>query len=99
MGGVHIIMSYIKILGVIIDDKLSFNQHVSAVCGKAIRVYHQLARAAKVSWGLRPEVIRTIYTATIEPIMLYAASVWSPAANRLEIQKQLNVVNEASRES
>ncbi|XP_026321464.1 uncharacterized protein LOC113231118, partial [Hyposmocoma kahamanoa] len=93
MGGVNIGMSKeIKLLGVILDEKLAFNQHVAGVCKKAISIYYQLQRAAKVSWGLHPEVIRTIYTATVEPIILYAASVWAPAVKRLGIQKQLNAV-------
>ncbi|XP_063893008.1 uncharacterized protein LOC135117540 [Helicoverpa armigera] len=55
-------------------------------------MYKQLARAAGASWGLQPEIIRTIYTAAVEPTILYAASAWAPAANKLGVQKQLNVV-------
>lgn len=50
MGGVDIGMSTdIKILGLIIDHKLTFNQHVAEVCKKALNIYKQLSRAAKVS--------------------------------------------------
>lgn len=93
MGGVDIIMSKeIKILDVTIDDKLTFNTHVNNVCRKAIGIYKQLARAAKSSWGLHPEVIRLMYVATIEPVILYAASAWAQAANKLGVIKQLSVV-------
>ncbi|KAJ2939998.1 hypothetical protein O0L34_g14030 [Tuta absoluta] len=93
MGGIDIGMSReIKMLGVIFDDKLTFNMHVAYTCKKAINIFKQLSRAAKASWGLHPEVIRTIYTATIEPIILYAASVWGPAAEKLGVQKQLGTV-------
>lgn len=93
MGGIEIGMSReIKILGVTIDDQLTFNSHVRNACAKAINVYKQLSRAAKISWGLHPEIIRTIYVAVIEPIILYAASVWAPAVEKLGIQKQLGVV-------
>ena len=93
MGGVDVCASSeIKLLGVIIDQKLTFNSHVKAVCNKAIGIYKQLSRAAKISWGLHPEVVRSIYTAAVEPVILYAASVWAPAVNKLGIQKQLNVV-------
>lgn len=61
MGGVDIGMSKeIKLLGIILDNKLTFNAHVTSACKKAVGVYHQLQRAAKVSWGLHPEVIRSI---------------------------------------
>ncbi|XP_062531476.1 uncharacterized protein LOC134201168, partial [Bombyx mori] len=93
MGGTVIPMSEdIKILGVTVDNKLTFNAHVSNVCRRAIEVYKQLARAARASWGLHPEVIKLIYTATIEPIVLYAASVWVSAVAKLGVIKQLAAV-------
>ncbi|XP_045452174.1 uncharacterized protein LOC123661232 [Melitaea cinxia] len=93
MGGVDVVLSSeIKLLGVVIDHKLTFNAHVANVCKRAVAFYHQLARAARASWGLHPEVIRTIYRAVVEPVILYAAAVWSPAVSKLGIRKQLNVV-------
>ncbi|KAJ2940789.1 hypothetical protein O0L34_g14906 [Tuta absoluta] len=86
------IVDEIKILGLILDKKLTFNSHVTYVCKKAINIYRQLARAARISWGLNSETIRTIYIAVIEPIVLYAASVWAGAAEKITIQKQLNTV-------
>lgn len=93
MGGISIGMSQeMKLLGLTIDRKLTFNTHVAAACKKAIAIYKQLARTARVSWGLHPEIVRLIYTAAVEPIILYAANVWAPAANKLGVRKQLNVV-------
>ncbi|KAJ0180437.1 hypothetical protein K1T71_003841 [Dendrolimus kikuchii] len=93
MGGVSIEMaSEIKILGLTIDNKLTFNSHIRATCAKALRFYGQLSRAAKVTWGLNPEVIRIKYTAALEPVVLYAASVWAPAAAKLGVRKQLNTI-------
>ncbi|XP_026327877.1 uncharacterized protein LOC113236103 [Hyposmocoma kahamanoa] len=93
MGGISIGMSKeIKILGATVDHRLTYNTHVANVCRKAINIHKQLARAAKVSWGLHPEIIRTIYTATVEPIILYAASVWVTAADKIGIRKQLGAV-------
>ncbi|XP_049868206.1 uncharacterized protein LOC126371572 [Pectinophora gossypiella] len=93
MGGIDIAMSkQIKLLGLTIDNKLTFNTHVANVCSKAVGIYKQLSRAARVSWGLHPEVIRSIYTAVIEPIVLYAASAWAPASNKLGVRSKLNSV-------
>ncbi|XP_063394129.1 uncharacterized protein LOC134679182 [Cydia fagiglandana] len=93
MGGINIgMVKEIKMLGVVIDNKLTFNEHVSNVCKKAVGIHKQLSRAAKASWGLHPEVIKTIYVATVEPIVLYAASVWAPAATKISVQKQLAAV-------
>ncbi|XP_073961989.1 uncharacterized protein [Choristoneura fumiferana] len=93
MGGVNIAPSRdIKILGLTVDDKLTFSSHASNVCRKATNLYKQLSRAAKIHWGLEPEVIRTIYTAVVEPVVMYAAGAWAPATNKLGIQKLLNAV-------
>ena len=93
MNGVEVqTVDEMKFLGLIIDKKLTFNSHVSAVCRKATNIYKQLACTAKVTWGLSPEIVRTIYVAVIEPIVLYAASVWGPAAKKIMVQKQLNTI-------
>ncbi|KAL0852476.1 hypothetical protein ABMA28_000643 [Loxostege sticticalis] len=93
MGGGDIDMSKeIKVLGLTVDDKLTFNTHVAVVCCKALNIYKQLARAAKVEWGLSPEIIKTIYIAVIEPVIMYASSAWAPAAEKLGVRKHLNEV-------
>ncbi|CAK1595213.1 unnamed protein product [Parnassius mnemosyne] len=93
MGGESIVMSKeIKILGLTVDNKLTFNTHVKNVCCKAQNIYRQLCRAAKVHWGLNSEIIRTIYIAVVEPIIMYAASAWSPATNKQIIKKQFDAV-------
>ncbi|XP_037294368.1 uncharacterized protein LOC119189287 [Manduca sexta] len=93
MGGVDIGLSNeIKLLGLLIDRKLTFNGHVTQACAKAIGLYKVLARSAKVQWGLGPEVIRTIYTAAVEPVILYAASAWAPSSRKLGVRKQLGAI-------
>uniref|UniRef100_A0A8R2R7F5 RNase H type-1 domain-containing protein n=1 Tax=Bombyx mori TaxID=7091 RepID=A0A8R2R7F5_BOMMO len=52
MGGTTIQMSdEIKILGLIIDKKLTFNNHVKTATNKAIQIYKQVARAARKGWS------------------------------------------------
>ncbi|CAK1590886.1 unnamed protein product [Parnassius mnemosyne] len=93
MDGIGIGMSEeIKVLGVTVDRKITFNTHVRNVCRKATALYGQLSRAAKISLGFQPVIIRTMYTAVVEPVVLYAASVWAPAASKLGMKKQLNAV-------
>ncbi|KAG6438775.1 hypothetical protein O3G_MSEX000212 [Manduca sexta] len=93
MGGVNIgLEKEIKILGVTIDSGLTFNAHVAEVCKKAVAFYNQLSRAARSQWGLGPEIIQLLYTAVVEPIVLYGASVWAPASRKLGVRKQLAVV-------
>ncbi|XP_037301216.1 uncharacterized protein LOC119191414 [Manduca sexta] len=71
---------------------LTFNTHVSEVCRKAVAFYNKLSRAARLQWGLGPDVIKLLYTAVVEPVVLYGASVWAPASRKLGVRKQLAVV-------
>ncbi|KAL0861194.1 hypothetical protein ABMA27_009674 [Loxostege sticticalis] len=90
MGGVRIELAReMKLLGLTIDDGLTFNTHVRNVCRKSLGLYRQLSRAAKVQWGLSPEVIRTIYVAVVEPVIMYAASAWAPAAKKLGFAQKM----------
>lgn len=84
------LVTEIKLLGLIIDRNLTFKTHVTANCKKAADIYKQLACAAKVTWGLNSEIIRTIYVAVIEPIVMYAASAWYQATEFQMIRDQLD---------
>lgn len=86
------IVDEIRLLGLTIDKKLTFNSHVTNVCRKAMNIYKQLARTAKLEWGLSSEIVRTIYVAVIEPIVMYASSAWSPASEKIMVQNQLNAL-------
>lgn len=93
MGGVDIdLTNELKVLGLIIDNKLTFNRHVAEISKKAIGFYRRLSRVAKVHWGLNPEILRTLYNAVVEPIMLYAASAWAPATRKKCVRRRLNSV-------
>lgn len=65
------------------------------MCRKAKIFYKRLTKAAKINWGLHPEIIRTMNTAVVDPTILYAASVWHKAAKKLKAQKVLNQVQRA----
>ncbi|CAH2210898.1 jg7108 [Pararge aegeria aegeria] len=64
----------------------------SNTCIKVQNIYKQLLRAARVSRGLHPQVVKTIYTAVVEPIVLYAVVGWAPAAKNLGVRKRLNAI-------
>ncbi|GBP97547.1 Putative 115 kDa protein in type-1 retrotransposable element R1DM [Eumeta japonica] len=61
MNGEQInLVGEIHLLGLTIDRKLTIIPHVAKACKKATNIYKGLARAAKATWGLSPEVVRTI---------------------------------------
>ncbi|XP_061385417.1 uncharacterized protein LOC133320795 [Danaus plexippus] len=93
LGGVDISMvNELKILGVIVDSKLTFNSHVAYACRKATDLYRKLSTMARVEWGLCSEIIRTIYFAVVEPTILYGASSWAKAAEKISVQRSFATV-------
>ena len=42
-----------KYLGVIIDRRFNFNEHIEYITGKCIKLIHALSKSAKINWGLR----------------------------------------------
>ena len=72
-------VSEFKYLGVIIDDRLSFEQQVNTVCKKASSLLHMLMRNLK--HALR--TTKTIaFNSICRPILEYACTTWSPRLNR-----------------
>ena len=63
----------VKVLGVTIDDKLSFSQHISACCKKAARQLNALARISK---HLNINSRRAIYNSFIMSNFNYCPLVW-----------------------
>ena len=72
-------VSTIKYLGIIIDDKFKFSQHISYAADKCAKLIHSLSRSAKISWGLKHEALKTIYKGAILPLLLYGAPIWTEA--------------------
>ena len=67
----------IKYLGIIIDSKLNFRDHLIYTSTKCPKIIHALNKSAKLSWGLKHEALNTIYKGAILPLMLYGAPVWT----------------------
>ncbi|GBP54616.1 hypothetical protein EVAR_35878_1 [Eumeta japonica] len=62
MNGEQIsLVGEIRLLGLIIDRKLTFILHVAKACKNATNIYKSLARAAKMTWGLGPKVGSSAY--------------------------------------
>ena len=66
----------LKYLGITIDRRFNFNQHIENITGKCIKTVYSLSKSAKINWGLKHEVLRIIYNGAILPIIAYGAPVW-----------------------
>ena len=65
--------STVKLLGVTIDNKLNFDDHVSKICKKASTKLHALARVAKY---MSSDKLRVIMKAFIESQFVYFPLIW-----------------------
>ena len=68
-----------KFLGVTLDSKLNFNEHILNITKKATASLMQCKRAVGPTWGLTPKTCKWLYTTIIRPIMTYCASIWTRA--------------------
>jgi len=86
-----------KYLGVIIDDKFKFSQHISYVADKCAKLIFSLSKSGKIHWGLKHEALTTIYNGAILPLLLYGEPVWIEALkyefNRRKYNRVQRLVN------
>jgi hypothetical protein len=88
----------IKYLGIIFDSKLTFREHINYVEEKCTKLIFSLSKSAKITWGLKHEALKTIYTGGILPLLLYGAPVWKNVMNKpcykaklIRIQRLINI--------
>ena len=63
-------------LGVIIDDKLNWKDHMSFVCRKVARGLCVIIKARKV---LRNESLKSLHYSSIYPYLIYCNQIWGSA--------------------
>lgn len=82
VGGMTIELSgSVKFLGVTLDSKLSFKDHITNITKKATANLMQCKRAVGPTWGLTPKASRWIYLTVVRPILAYSSVVWVNALN------------------
>jgi len=81
-----------KFLGVTLDSKLNFNEHISKITKRATMILMQCKQAVGPNWGMTPKTCKWIYTAVVRPILSYACVVWVNALNTQVNTKQLEKV-------
>ncbi|GBN30731.1 hypothetical protein AVEN_233291-1 [Araneus ventricosus] len=69
--------SVIKYLGVLIDDKLNFAAHLSAIKNKSLILHQGLKNVAGTSCGLSKNIRRQLYLTVVEKVILYASAAWA----------------------
>jgi len=68
----------VKYLGVILDSRLTWREHVDVKMRKTQNLLWACRRAYGVMWGLRPRMVHWIYISIIRPFVTFASLVWWP---------------------
>jgi len=91
-------VSTMKYLGIVIDNKFKFSEHISYAAERSSKFIHSLSKSAKLTWGLHHEALQTIYKGAILPLLLYGTPVWAEDMrfeyNRLKyirVQRLMNI--------
>jgi ribonuclease HI len=82
----------VKYLGVIIDEKLTWREHIQERVNKAIKVFWRCRNAFGKNWGLKPSVLYWMYGAIVRPILCYGSMLWSHCAKIASVEKKLTKV-------
>jgi len=72
----------LKNLRIIFDEKLNFRENLNYVAEKWKKLIFQLAKSAKLNWGLSHKALQTINLGRIQILLLYGAPVLIKAMNK-----------------
>jgi ribonuclease HI len=83
------LVDQVKYLGVILDTKLTWNNHLDYVIKKAKTALCCCRRAMGQTWGLSPKVSMWMYRAIVRPIVTYASIIWWTKTQQVTAQTKL----------
>lgn len=66
----------VKYLGITLDKRLTWGQHIIRIKEKSIKCFMACRSLFGRRWGLQPKMIRWLYQAIIRPMITYASLVW-----------------------
>ena len=65
----------VKVLGMVMDSKLKYKEHIAMAASKSLEAVLELKRLK----GLTPATARQLFTSTVAPVLDYASNVWRHA--------------------
>jgi len=67
----------INYLGILLDKRLNFKDHLRKAKGKVLTVTSQISSVAGRNWGVNKETMGYLHMSCIQPIILYGCEVWA----------------------
>ena len=81
-----------RLLGVTLDSKITWKPQTTRITRKAITAIMQCRQIVGKTWGIKPCMMKWIYTAMIRPIMSYACVSWAGGLNKKYLVRKLTKV-------
>ncbi|RWS02258.1 ORF2-like protein [Dinothrombium tinctorium] len=71
-----------RYLGVIIESKFLYDQHIEYLISKLKGLLGQLYRCTRLKWGLGHKSLLLLYKSVVEPIIMYGSPIFYTAASK-----------------
>ena len=81
-----------RLLDVTLDSRLTWKPHITRITRKATTALMQRKQIVGETWGIKPFMMKWIYTATIRPIMSNACVSWAGDLNKKYLERKLTKV-------
>ncbi|XP_067139564.1 uncharacterized protein [Centruroides vittatus] len=79
----------IKYLGVWIDFRLGWEDHVKYIAKRTTLIFHAFSQIARKNWGLTSDAINIIYDQIYIPIITYGCCSWGNAIHKVHLHRKL----------
>ena len=90
------VVSQIKFLGIIFDNKLNFKAHIDYICQKCEKAMNLLKVVSKMDWGADRNILMRRYCAFVHSRMEYGCAVFS-SAHKSYLKKLESIQNQGLR--
>ncbi|GBM16032.1 hypothetical protein AVEN_108616-1 [Araneus ventricosus] len=77
----------LKILGIVLDNKLTWTAHISSLYSKSLSLTSNFNRVIKSDWSMNRNILKIWYSTVIEKALLYGASIWGGALTKHHISR------------
>ena len=70
----------VRYLGVIIDNRLKWTEHITPVANKCDTLLRTLVSKTKGIYGPKPKLMKWVYTGVVRVKLTYAAMIWEDSS-------------------
>jgi len=86
-----------KILGLHLDPKLNFREHLNITKDKASKSINIMKSLSSTKWGKQKETLVTTYKVITRPIIEYGSTIWGPIVKNKNLIPLQTIQNSALR--